>query len=534
MSDSSQTPKKPRPVARPILVRRQDKIESPVDAESHTQPRIANAATSAPVATNRPLAAAPILAGNRRAKLVQTRVEDDELEAELSDVAIRNAPPWLVSLLVHLVVLIILGLLMLPDLLDSPLMLEVVYSEKLGEQLDDAVLQSPVDQVPDIVEPVLSEDDLAVEDPLAAPPDIVPVDISANQSSEIEAPSIGMALSGREKGMKKALLATYGGTETTENAVIRGLEWLKRNQARDGMWSLSGNYSLGAPTENRAAATAMALLAFQGHGSTHKFGPYQTVVARGWNALIKKQDAEGNFFFTGGHHHRLYTHAQATIALCELYGMTKDETLKAPAQKALSYCISSQSPQGGWRYSPGGASDTSVTGWFVMALQSGRMAGLTVPGVNLDRISAYLDTATTDAGIRYAYMPGQSDTLSMTAEGLLCRQYLGWEQSDPRLVQGLDYLVNNPIRFAEMDVYYWYYCTQAMHHMGGEHWNQWNSVMRQSIPAEQIKTGNESGSWEPSRDRHGHLGGRLYTTCLCIYMLEVYYRHLPIYKHRLN
>ena len=34
----------------------------------------------------------------------------------------------------------------------------------------------------------------------------------------------------------------------------------------------------------------------------------------------------------------------------------------------------------------------------------------------------------TDAGIRYAYKPGQSDTLSMSAEGLLCRQYLGWKQ----------------------------------------------------------------------------------------------------------
>ena len=26
-------------------------------------------------------------------------------------------------------------------------------------------------------------------------------------------------------------------------------------------------------------------------------------------------------------------------------------------------------------------------------------------------------------------------------------------------------------------------------------------------------------------------GGRLYTTCLCLYMLEIYYRHLPIYQH---
>ena len=54
------------------------------------------------------------------------------------------------------------------------------------------------------------------------------------------------------------------------------------------------------------------------------------------------------------------------------------------------------------------------------------MSGLEVPAVNLDKISAFLDTATTDGGSKYAYIPGQSDSLSMTAEGLLCRQYLGW------------------------------------------------------------------------------------------------------------
>ena len=345
---------------------------------------------------------------------------------------------------------------------------------------------------------------------------------------------IGSALSGRENGKKQALLADYDGTETTESAVIRGLEWLKRNQFRDGMWSLSGKYSQGAAYENRAAATAMALLAFQGYGSTHKSGTYKAVVSRGWNALLKKQDKEGNFFFTEADQHRMYAHALATIALCEVYGMTKDETFKAPAEKALSYCFSSQSPQGGWRYLPGGGSDTSVTGWFLLALQSGRMAGLTVPSVNLGRISVYLDTAT-DAGIRYAYMPGKAHALSMTAEGLLCRQYLGWKKTDARLVKGLDYLGSHPIRFTKtnMDVYYWYYATQAMHHMGGEHWKQWNSVMRESIPKEQIKTGDERGSWDPSRDKH-FSAGRMYTTCLCIYMLEVYYRHLPIYKHSLK
>jgi len=539
-----------RVVSRPIIKRRLEATPPSDDAPIATPtPAKASAKRELPLASSSsgpsPVPVASIsktqpkgnasLVAHRREFLAIADEDYEQLEEELVEVAKRSAPAWLISLGVHTSILVVLGILMLPGILDQPLQIEVVYAEKIGEQTDDEIFQSPTEEIPVLEEPVLAEDEIEVDDPLAAPPEVEPIEFQAtNQTSDLKAPSIGMALDGREKGMKKALLAAYGGTATTEGAVIKGLEWLKRNQKPDGMWSLLGNYSDGAPTENRVAATAMALLAFQGHGSTHQFGPYKEVVARAWNALIKKQDAEGNFFLTGGHHHRLYTHAQASIALCELYGMTKDETIKRAAQNALDYCFKSQSPQGGWRYAPGGASDTSVTGWFVMALQSGRMAGLEVPAAHLDKISAYLDTATTDGGSKYAYIPGQSDTLSMTAEGLLCRQYLGWAHDDPRLIQGIQYVGSNPLRFAEMDVYYWYYATQAMHHMGGKSWMQWNRTMRQAIPENQLQTGKEAGSWDPHNDSHGHLGGRLYTTCLCIYMLEVYYRHLPLYKHNLK
>ncbi|MEL0097697.1 MAG: prenyltransferase/squalene oxidase repeat-containing protein [Planctomycetaceae bacterium] len=544
-----------RVVARPIIKRRVQEATSPDDASktddvnSPTVSKQQDLPVAAPtvnqgVQSHSKMRAAPVATRpsaplgspeHRREFLSMSDDGYDEAADELVDVAKRSAPAWLISLGVHTSILVVLGLLMLPGLLEPPLSIEVVYAEKIGEQTEDEIFQSPTEEMPVLEDPVLSEDEIEVEDPLAAPPEVEPVEFQAtNQTSDVQAPSIGMALDGREKGMKKALLAAYGGTAMTEGAVVKGLEWLKRHQQRDGMWSLLGNYADGAPTENRVAATAMALLAFQGHGSTHQYGPYKDVVARAWNALIKKQDAEGNFFLTGGHHHRLYTHAQATIALCELYGMTKDATLKDAAERALTYCYKAQSPQGGWRYAPGGASDTSVTGWFVMALQSGRMSGLDVPVVTLDKVSAFLDTATTDGGSKYAYIPGQSDTLSMTAEGLLCRQYLGWNHDDPRLNQGIQYVGDNPIRFAEMDVYYWYYATQALHHMGGKPWQDWNRVMRQAVPENQLQTGKEAGSWDPQNDTHGHLGGRLYTTCLCIYMLEVYYRHLPLYKHNVN
>ena len=45
--------------------------------------------------------------------------------------------------------------------------------------------------------------------------------------------------------------------------------------------------------------------------------------------------------------HQLYTHAQATIALCELYGMTKDPQYRDAAQRAINFCVFAQAEEGG-------------------------------------------------------------------------------------------------------------------------------------------------------------------------------------------
>ncbi len=91
---------------------------------------------------------------------------------------------------------------------------------------------------------------------------------------------------------------------------------------------------------------------------------------KAWDALLKHQSREGQFMNANmSSNHMMYTHAQATIALCELYGMTEDSYYRAPAERAIDFCVKSQDAAGGWRYMPRSDSDTSVTGWFVMALQ---------------------------------------------------------------------------------------------------------------------------------------------------------------------
>ena len=84
-------------------------------------------------------------------------------------------------------------------------------------------------------------------------------------------------------------------------------------------------------------------------------------------------------------------------------------------------------------------------------------------------------------------------------------------------------------------MYYYYYATQVMHHMGGEVWEAWNPKMRDLLIAQQDKgttpgKQHQMGSWSPKDDAHGAVGGRLMQTALSTLTLEVYYRHLPLYR----
>ncbi|TWU17461.1 prenyltransferase/squalene oxidase repeat-containing protein [Bythopirellula polymerisocia] len=467
------------------------------------------------------------------------RSEEDPLPPLWSPSQIfTESPPWLFSAALHMLIVIILGLILITPQGREDLVLLFDYYDNedplSGGGDFDIPLDSPVEQIEDslIPEPIPQ-----VAEAVALSPTATETPLLARAMPLISDP-IQMALSGRERGMQEALLDAYGGTAATQRAVLEALRWLSRNRSRDGTWSLVGPYEDGARSENVEAATAMALIAFQGAGYTPqqdaKDEPFAEVVSRAWTKLLSKQDDNGNFFESGQGTQQLYTHALCTIALCELYGMTQDARYRDPAQRAVDYCVTVQAPEGGWKYFPGTGSDLSVTGWFVMALQSARMAGLEVPTPCLNRIEKYLDSVSHEYGSQYSYQPERGPTVSMSAEGLLCRQYLGWGHDDERLVRGANLLMDHlPEWKRDRDVYTWYYATQVCHHMEGQHWRAWNDKMKVVIPQHQIQEGRERGSWDPQGFRWNGEGGRLFVTCLSTYMLEVYYRHLPIYQMEL-
>ena len=119
----------------------------------------------------------------------------------------------------------------------------------------------------------------------------------------------------------------------------------------------------------------------------------------------------------------------------------------------------------------------------------------------------------------------------MTAEAILCRMYLGWKKDDPRLSSAVQWLIQDHLPNArDPNLYYWYYGTQVMHHYGGKPWETWNDKMRELLISSQETRGSYPGSWDPNEFEWGPKGGRIYTTSLAVCTLEVYYRHLPIFK----
>jgi hypothetical protein len=467
---------------------------------------------------------------------------------------IDESPAWTLSLSLHLLLLILLALLSVRQVKNERPTLTLTFGPEAGETA--AADGAEEAETPDVVEIVKPEDTetaaappaVVKTEPVVEPPPVPPspeavVAVESGEASAAPQPAIGTVLSGREAAARQRLLGAGGGTDATEAAVALALDWIVRQQKKDGLWSLKGPYGDGGSQENRLAASAMALIALQGAGNTTRDGEHRASVAKAWKALVKAQKPDGTFE-TGGmlEQHAMYAHAQATIALCEAYGMSKDPLLEEPARRALDYAIAAQMPDGGWRYHPpqpdqDNRGDMSVTGWYLMALKSGEMAGLPVPAAAYEKLSGFLDAVFVSDDLGYGYQINPNQKFfdlrpALTAEGLLCRQYLGWRRDDPRLVAGVELLLReSPIDFdyRKKNVYAWYYATQVCHHMGGAAWTRWNRRMQEQLLGQQVQTGREKGSWDPANDQWGHVGGRLYMTALCACMLEVYYRHLPLY-----
>ena len=504
--------------------------------------------------------------------------------------AFRMTPAWLISFLLHLILIIILLMLYIENMLEQKengitLSTAISVEDKEGAEITmedptrDLDFEAPLPRDADLSDAdvkktLIKADQDAKEiriddDPHAPLPDIKDVRRSLTQRQGQSSRFIA-----RDPRMRVEILKKEGGTSLTEAAVARGLRWLAKVQNQDGSWSLH-DYKYHYRKNNRGdmAATALALLPFLGAGQTHEYGKYKNTVAKGLRWIIKNQDPDtGDLRTNLSQQLAMYAHGQASIVLVEAYAVTGDEQFREPAQKAIDFIVGAQRDnknrhnRGGWRYTPQQIGDTSVFGWQMMALQSALspQLGLEVPRKSLLMAQDFLDSVGNEkqSGIPshtfYGYTRGAKASPAMTAEALLCRIYLGWKRDDIRLKIATEYLLKHKppsdaydfkyiydesfwgdkakvrrLRNATpkyYNLYYIYYATQLFHHYGGPEWKEWNDDMQRVLVGLQNTEGTYAGSWDPDQFRWGSGGKRIYTTALAVCTLEVYYRHLPLFK----
>jgi hypothetical protein len=357
-------------------------------------------------------------------------------------------------------------------------------------------------------------------------------DAAKNMGKGLGAAGLPGSMAGRMGGSaRRAAMMAKGGKDKSEQAVLKGLRWLVKNQNNDGSWS--GEY--------RAAMTGLALLAFLGHGELPTSPEFGATVEKAVNWILTNgQKNEGRLnmqskFSQPG----VYEHGIVTYALGEYYTMSKDERAVDILKQAIKYIIDGQGPDGGWMYSfDKTQSDTSVSGWQIQALKAAHLSGLEFPGLTecMDKAMLNLKRVRGKQG-GFGYRTPQ-DRYSLSGVGVLCTYF--WKQKkDEMVTDGMKFIIDKvksdePIKYngPTADLYAWYYNTQAALMVGGSAWTTWNRLFQDEI----VDAQSPDGSWPP----HGGKGhgpekkpegaGPVYRTTLCILMLEVYYRYMPSTK----
>jgi hypothetical protein len=346
----------------------------------------------------------------------------------------------------------------------------------------------------------------------------------------------------RSSGGIKGALNEFGGNggatpKETEQAVLKALRWLKKEQLSDGSWKGT----------TPPAMTSFALLAYLAHGETSSSIEFGPTVKNAITYLINSQEQNGHF---KGKDSNNYSQPIVAYALCEAFALINHPDIKYVAIKAINEIVNGQHQSGGFNYSlnQDNREDSSYMAWCCQALKAAKMAKLTddVPALDASikkAIKGFKLNADPYGGFGYA----SKGKTGLSGAGALCLQLLGNPKAT-EVSQTIKFLETCTFSFDKPDqqpysgtshIYYWYYITQAKFHHSPETFSSWNKLFSPELCKKQIIEKNaiqdpsgklvDIGHWE-SPSKGEHTGGIVQDTALCTLMLEVYYRYLPTFK----
>jgi hypothetical protein len=345
------------------------------------------------------------------------------------------------------------------------------------------------------------------------------------------------------------------------DTVRKGLEWMAKQQQRDGHFAANGN-------QYPVSMTALAGMTFLMEGSTIREGKYKDHIRKAAEWLMSRANKGGgkdglisnteNPTEAGRY---MYGHGFATLFLASVYGdednEKRRERLKDILTRAAKYIGNAQSTQGGFYYTakgdpPGSDNDEgSVTITQVQALRACRNAGIPVPKEYIRKSQEYLKHSTTErGGVVYSLgrggagfrAPVGGERPSLTAAAIACGFNSGEYKS--KLVQKWFKYCQTaiPLNLGGVrlghDEYTHYYYAQALYVLGDKGWeklfgptpendrltwSKYKAAMFDRIQQMQ----SADGSW-PSGG--GFSVGPVYSTAVYLTILQLDKGTLPIYQ----
>ena len=326
--------------------------------------------------------------------------------------------------------------------------------------------------------------------------------------------------------------------------VQKGLEFLVKQQQKDGHWESYGQYPM--------AMTGISGMALLMEGSTIREGKYKDNIKRTCDYLMSKSRPNGMLGdpdHPGESGRYMYGHGFALLFLSCIYGEEEEgerrKRLEEILTKACKFSRDAQTDRGGWGYisakEGGGFDEGSVTITQVQALRAARNAGIPVPPEAIKMAQQYLkDSTNGQGGVIYSLARGGGGAgrPALTAAAISCGFSSGDYKSE---------LVKKWFKFCQgqlhtlgegrmgHDEYTHYYYAQAVYIIGDKGWKEmfpsdtgekiitWSQYRKETF-ANLVKTQGADGSWM------GQQAGNIFGTAVNLTIMQLDSAVLPIYQ----
>jgi hypothetical protein len=332
--------------------------------------------------------------------------------------------------------------------------------------------------------------------------------------------------------------------------IQKGLDFLARNQKRDGSWDgTNGQYPV--------AMTGLAGMALICEGSTVREGKYSRNIRRARDWLMLQAQPSGLISHPrdqGAGARYMYGHGFALLFLSSVYGdeenVDRRRKLEDILTRAARFTRDAQTSRGGWGYvsakDGNNFDEGSVTVTQLQALRAARNAGIQVPPDAIKDALKYLSDSTgPDGGVRYSLAQGRGGAgrPSLTAAAICCGFSAG-EYRSPLVKKWLAYcqrsltVLGAGARIGH-DEYTHYYYAQAIYALGEDGYTR---IFPESRPADRLtwkkyrdatfdtlaRTQRADGSWSGSNWTARF--GEVYVTAIFLTILQLDNNTLPIYQ----